>query len=174
MDFNFEFLRNLRQKAGLNISDLSELSGVSPAVISKLERNICKAELETIYRISGAFGQSVSEFLALAELKSAHKRKEFKRELSVFTFREIKYGSITCLLGKAEAGDRLTKSEKHKNSDELCWVLQGEINFSLPKETYQLKKGESIQFDGKLEHTFEAVKDSEILIIHLLKERRRF
>jgi len=37
--YDFSILRDLRKRSGLNIADVSARSGVSAAVISKLERN---------------------------------------------------------------------------------------------------------------------------------------
>ncbi|RKX92599.1 MAG: hypothetical protein DRZ90_13690, partial [Spirochaetes bacterium] len=37
--YDFSILRNLRKRSGFTIADVSEKSGVSQAVISKLERN---------------------------------------------------------------------------------------------------------------------------------------
>ena len=172
MYFDFSFIRNLRKREGLNIAALSERSGVSPAVISKLERNLCKAELETIYRIARALGQNTSDFMALAESTSAHKREESRHKSDGFTFREVKYGNIRCLYGKAKAGEKVNKPKIHKDNYELCWILEGKVNFYLPGEKHELGKGDAIQFDAMLEHTYEAAEDCEVLIVHLLKDRR--
>mgnify|MGYP001837380540 CR=1 FL=1 len=48
--FDFTILRELRKRAGLSIGEVSAESGVSAAVISKLERNRTRAELDTLYR----------------------------------------------------------------------------------------------------------------------------
>ena len=55
--FDFSVLRELRKREGLTIEATSKRSGVSPAVISKLERNQTRAELETLFRISRVFGR---------------------------------------------------------------------------------------------------------------------
>ncbi len=45
---DFRTLRELRKSHALSIVELSEQSGVSASVISKLERNQTKAELDTL------------------------------------------------------------------------------------------------------------------------------
>ena len=172
MYFDFSFIRSLRKREGMNIAGLSKRSGVSPAVISKLERNLCKAELDTIYRISRALGQNTSDFLSLAESTSADKREETKHKSDDFTFREIQYGNIRCLLGKGKAGSKVHKPKIHKDNYELCWIIEGNVNFYLPGEKHELGKGDAIQFDAMLEHTYECIQDCQILIIHLLKGKR--
>ena len=67
--FDFSILRTFRERAGLTIAALSERTGVSAAVISKLERNRTSAELPTLFRIARAFGMSATELLNLDALR---------------------------------------------------------------------------------------------------------
>ena len=78
-EFDFTILRDLRKRAGMSIGELSAESGVSAAVISKLERNISKAELETLYRLARVFGITAAELLNLAEARMAHPLKATMR-----------------------------------------------------------------------------------------------
>ena len=64
--FDFTILRELRKRAGLSIGEVSAESGVSAAVISKLERNRTRAELDTLYRLARVFGITAAELLNLA------------------------------------------------------------------------------------------------------------
>ena len=46
------------------------------------------------------------------------------------------------------------------------------IAVTLPSESYELSAGQSLQFDALLEHTYEALTDCELLILHIRKENR--
>ena len=70
------------------------------------------------------------------------------------------------------AGSKVSRPKIHQDDYEVCWVIKGHMKFYLPNETLELKAGDAIQFDALLEHTYEAIKDSEFLIIHLRKEKR--
>ena len=50
--------------------------------------------------------------------------------------------------------------------------MKGKMRFSLPGESYELKNGDSIQFDALLPHDYEALEESEIILIHLKKGKR--
>ena len=73
---NYSVLRNLRKHFAMNITELSERSGVSASVISKLERNQTSAEMDTLFRIARVFGMTLSELIALAENQTAHQIAE--------------------------------------------------------------------------------------------------
>jgi transcriptional regulator with XRE-family HTH domain len=170
--YDFTVLRELRKREQLSIADVSSQSGVSPAVISKLERNQTVAELETLFKLSRVFGMSATDLLALAESRTAHKKAATLHGAGGFQFDTLQYANVRALRGRAKAGARVSRPEIHRDDYEVCWVLTGKIRFRLPAETHELSAGEAIQFDAILDHTYEAIEDCEIVIIHLRKDKR--
>ena len=170
--FDFSVLRMLRQQQELTLADLSSRSGVSMAVISKLERNQQVPSLDTLYSIGRAFGMSATDMLALAESELAHRAAEKSHRSGQFKFREIRYANAVALLGEAPAGAAVSRPEVHRDDTEVCWVLDGELRLKLPHETFDLEGGQSIQFDAIQEHTYEALADTRFLILHLRKDKR--
>src|SRR6478609_1475282 len=153
--FDFSVLRTLREQHELTLAALSESSGVSVAVISKLERNQQSAELDTLYRLARAFGLSATDLLAMCESELAHRTTEKSYRSDDFRFRQVKYANAVVHLGT-----------------EVCWVTAGRIRLSLPHETVELGAGDSIQFDAIQQHGYEALADSEFVILHLRKDKR--
>ncbi len=170
--YDFSILRALRKREGLNITDVSERSGVSASVISKLERNQTSAELETLYKLSRVFGITTSDLIALAESQMAHRTHDKEHTSEGFTFKEISYGNIKVLYGTAPAGAHVSQPQLHRDDYEVCWVLKGSMVFYLPSETLELTKGDAVQFDAMLEHTYEAKEDCEIILLHIRKSNR--
>ena len=170
--FNFEILRELRKREGWTIDELSSKTGVSPAVISKLERNQTSAELTTLFSLSRAFGMNTTDLLLLAESRTSHRATESSHRSGAFSFREIQYGNIRALLGEARAGGQVSNPEIHHDDLEVCWVLRGRIRVQLPHEQPVIKAGECVQFDAILEHSYEVIEDCQILILHLKKGKR--
>lgn len=170
--YDFSILRELRKTEGLSINKVSERAAVSSSVISKLERNQCSVELETIYRLGRVFGLNPSDLLSLAESRSAHKKKASFRSSNGFKFSEISYGNIVCLYGSGEKGARTSRPEIHRDDYELCWILGGVVEVSLPHEKLRLREGDAIQFDAMLEHSYQVIEDCSIMIVHIRKDKR--
>jgi transcriptional regulator with XRE-family HTH domain len=170
--YDFSVLRELRRHEGLSIADVCAESGVSPAVISKLERNQTLANLDTLYRLAKVFAMTPSDLLTLAESPSAHRRVATEHVNHGILFQEISYGNLRCLLGQAPAGSATERPQIHSDDFEICWVLSGRVVFHLPHEKLVLTSGEAIQFDGVLDHRYEAIEDSRFLLIHLQKPKR--
>jgi transcriptional regulator with XRE-family HTH domain len=170
--YDFSILRDLRKREKLNIADVSRQSGVSASVISKLERNQTTAELDTLYKLSRVFGINTADLIALAETSMAHRTNARQHLSDGFVFKEVIYGNVRCLYGKASAGAKVSRPHLHRDDYEVCWVVKGKVAFYLPNEKFELRGGEAVQFDALLEHTYEALDDSEIIILHIRKEKR--
>ena len=170
--FDFSVLRRLREQHELTLADLSGTSGVSTAVISKLERNQQSAELDTLYRLGRAFGMSATDLLALAESPLAHRGVEGSRRSGQFKFREIHFANVVAFLGTAPADSKVSRPEIHHDDTEVCWVLEGKLRLSLPHEECVLEAGQCLQFDAIQQHTYESLADSRFLILHIRKDKR--
>ena len=170
--FDFSVLRELRKQNKLTIQEVSNRSGVSPAVISKLERNQSRAELATLFRLSRVFGLNTTDLISLAESRTAQRKTSRKYVSGEFRFRNVNYANVECYHGFGKVGARIARPEMHHDDYEICWVLNGTIRISLPHETHDLKEGDALQFDAILEHAYEALEDCEIFIMHIDKGKR--
>ena len=170
--YDFAVLRELRKHQALTIGEVSERSGISAAVISKLERNQSAAELDTLFRLARVFGMTAADLLALAEFRTAQKKTAHAHRAGGFTFDQVDYTNIRCLHGTAPAGGTVSRPEIHHDDHEVCWVMKGHLRITLPSEKHDLRAGQALQFDAILPHSYEAVSDVEVLILHLPKPKR--
>lgn len=170
--YNFSVLRDLRKRAEMTIADLSERTGISPAVISKLERNQTTAELKTIFRIARAFGLTAAEMLALVESRTAQCKRETDRIAGDFHFRQIGFANSKCFYADAPKGAKRSNPDAHRDDFEICWVLAGKVKIDLPHESHVLSSGDCLQFDAVFEHTYEVLEDCRIIIQHIRKQKR--
>jgi uncharacterized cupin superfamily protein len=115
---------------------------------------------------------SAADLLRLAETRTTHRVTERKHQAGSFLFREVNYGNLRALVGRAQAGGAVSNPEVHRDDYELCWVLQGRVRVTLPHERYELGRGDCVQFAAVLAHTYEVLEDCEILILHLRKDKR--
>lgn len=170
--YNFSVLRDLRKRAEMTIADLSGRTGISPAVISKLERNQTTAELKTLFRLARAFGLTASEMLALVESRTAQCKVESERIAGDFHFRQIEFANSKCFYADAPKGASRSNPDAHRDDFEICWVLEGKLQINLPYENHVLLAGDCLQFDAVFEHTYEVLEDCRIIIQHIRKAKR--
>lgn len=172
MSFDFSIVRELRKRAGMTLAEVSERTGISPSVISKLERNQTSAELDTLFRLSRVFDLNTTDLIALAESRTAQRSLCKQYTSGDFQFRRVSYNNCRAFHATAPKGAAVTRPEIHADNFEVCWVFHGHLTIQLPKERHELRSGDSLQFDGALDHTYEALENTEFLIIHLKKGKR--
>ncbi len=170
--FDFSVLRDLRKREGLTIEEISRASGVSPAVISKLERNQSQAELGTLFKLSRVFGLNTTDLISLAESRTAQRKTAMEYVSGDFTFQQVEYANMRAFHGFGKQGKEVSRPEIHSDDYEVCWVMKGKVRITLPHETHDLDAGESLQFDAVLAHAYQALSDCEIVLIHIKKEKR--
>ena len=170
--WDFSILRHLRKQFAWSIADLSEHSQVAASVISKLERNRSKAEIDTLYKIAQAFSMTLSDLFALAEKRTAQQTAEQDYESGDFKFSSRSYGNMRCMIAVAPAGAVLQRPAAHREDSEMCWVRRGAISIEVANKKYKLSQGMALQFDALLEHRYEVLKDCELVITHLQKNKR--
>lgn len=169
---DFTIVRELRKQKGLTLEGLSDLSGLSVSVLSKLERNQNLMEMETLFRLARAFHLSASELLSLAESSSAHLKEVVSYDSGPFHFEKMSYQGLDIFYATAKAGKSLRHPEAHGDELEICWVRSGKLRVEFPHEFHVLLKGQAIKFDAVVEHNYEMLEDSELVIVHLTKSHR--
>jgi transcriptional regulator with XRE-family HTH domain len=170
--YDFSVLRELRKREDLTIAQVCERSGLSPAVLSRLERNQAQAELATLYRLARVFSINAADLLSLAERRSSHRKHQTTHVSGGIRFTEVAYNNVRCLFGKGTRGMRLSRPEVHRDDYEVCWVIRGEVEVTLPGEKQRLSAGEALQFDAMLEHGYDVRADCDMVILHLPKAKR--
>jgi transcriptional regulator with XRE-family HTH domain len=169
--YNFEFLRFLRKQHGLTIEALARKSGVSFAVISKLERNRANPSLATLEQLAKALTVSATELVSLAEFKTREIRGEERYKTDGFSFRKVSFNNAMVSLVRVKRGGKLSRPEVHQNDNEIVFVKEGRIKLLTAMGDYTLKKGDSIQFDAIFKHTYQAENDAELIVVHTRKSK---
>ena len=162
--FDFRILRELRQRDQLTIREVAERSGVSAAVISRLERNQCEATLDTLSNLARVFSLSTTDLIALAETPLAARFSERRHQGDGFQLRRVRAGDLTCFLAKAMEGTRYAHPGGPQGESILCWVLEGAIRLTLPTQATLLRAGQAVRFETGQGYAFEALEEARLIL----------
>ena len=143
-------LRRLRNSLGLSLDEASKLTGVSKAMLGQIERGESSPTISTLWKISS--GLKVN-FTSLLDDIKAIKEEEGKMVLyPIFQF-SSKSG-VDVFLVELDPGCKHI-SAAHKNVlEEMVLVIEGTLTLKVEKEIYEIKAGNSLKFDGSLNHTY--------------------
>jgi transcriptional regulator with XRE-family HTH domain len=159
-------LRALRLKKKIGLVELGRHTGLSAAMISKVERGILFPTLPTLLRIAMVFGVGLDYFFAASAARKAFgivrraERTRFSERLGGrdvawefecldFTATERKLNAYWV---KFEAPAR-ARPHEHPGA-EFIHVLRGTLTLKLGGEAHELGEGDSMYFDSTQPHSY--------------------
>jgi transcriptional regulator with XRE-family HTH domain len=159
-------MRALRLRKKLGLVELGRHSGLSPAMLSKIERGVLFPTLPTLLRIALVFGVGLEHFftepagrprvavvrkterLLMPERPGADPPAYFFESLD-FPVTERKIDAFYAEFPRDEA------SELHRHDGaELIYVLSGKLAVSVDDEETILAPGDAMYFDSSAPHTY--------------------
>jgi len=162
----------LREAMGLSLRDLAERSGVSPQMLSQVERGETSPTLAVAEKIAKGLELTLSQLLRLDEgehvsLSRAGARRRFERgghryeELTPPLPGQRADVSLHMLRAGAATGGPDDPPIHEPGSRETTVVLTGALALVVDGTRYQLGAGDSVTFDADLPHHFENDGDEQ-------------
>jgi transcriptional regulator with XRE-family HTH domain len=178
-----EKIKELREKKGLSLKDLSDLTGFSTALLSQMENHLVSPSLGTIIKLARALGVRVSDFLGESEGEPfSIVRKDERKKVSRFASKDgVKYGYSYESLGYDKKDRHMepfivtlepatvkpSKTSVHEG-EEFIFVLEGEMEVVFGKHTDVLYPGDSIYYDSTIPHRVQCHQDKVTKILAVL------
>jgi transcriptional regulator with XRE-family HTH domain len=156
-------LRLERETRGWSLGDLAERSGVSKAMISKIERGEASPTAALLGRLSGAFGLTLSVLLARAEaragrLSRAAEQARWQDPATGYVRREVTPASAAPLeLVRVELPARSCvpfPASAFTFIRQVILVLEGKLIFQEGETTHELAPGDCLALGPPSDCTF--------------------
>lgn len=153
-----------RGQAGLTLAELSDASGVSVPMISKIERGQVSASLSTLNALARAMGVPIINFFAATveigevSLVRAGEGTTVRRVGSTYGHCYKQLGHVETdgiefetYLITLEAPVTGTPIFQHTGI-ELMHFLEGALTYRVGEETYDLRAGDTLTFEASVPH----------------------
>jgi transcriptional regulator with XRE-family HTH domain len=161
-------IRQLRLKKKIALVDLGKHTGLSPALLSKIERSRLFPTLPTLLRIALVFGVGLEYFFAGSREKPlvAVTRKRQRVELPeragarevTYRFTSLDYPATERRFNCYYAEFLPLAAEKLQAHDhagvEFIYVINGTLSVHLNGEEHVLQAGDAIYFDATAPHAY--------------------
>lgn len=163
-----EKLRALRLKKSMGLVELGKHTGLSAALLSKLERSKLYPTLPTLLRIAMVFGVGLEYFftderkrhvVAIVRKKDRCRFPERPGTTDIsYFFESLDFPATERKLNAYQADFQPIAKEKlkahsHPGVEFLC-VLKGTLNLKIGMDEYQVANGDSIYFDSSQQHSY--------------------
>ncbi|MEO3860181.1 XRE family transcriptional regulator [Acrocarpospora sp. B8E8] len=153
-------LRRTRLARGFSVRELAELTGVSKALISQIERGVANPTIEVLTRVAHALG------LTFAELTRVHLTGPEVIRRGEGTTVAVGETTVRSLFAAPDRrrfelaeGDlppmtRSTKSAHGPGSVEHAYVVSGEVTVETSAWSVCLDEGDAVRFAAELDHVY--------------------
>jgi len=164
-------LRALRLKKSMGLVELGKHTGLSPALLSKLERDKLYPTLPTLLRIALVFSVGLDYFFTderkrhvVAMVKKEERIKlpdrpgtdEIAYYFESLDFKCNERRTNSYLAEFEPIAEEKLKPHQHPGS-EFLHVMKGRLGLRIGMDEYELDAGDSIYFDPSVPHTYRRV-----------------
>lgn len=158
-------VRGLRKQAGLSLQQLAEVADVSAAAIHKIEQSGMVPTITTLLKVAGALGRPVAYFVDEEEVgadPTVHTPDGMQRPIYT-SHTGIDLAGISGTYGRFNiAGARATVEPGASSGDkllehpgeELVYVLDGELEFTVNERTFVLGPCDALHFRSVQAHSW--------------------
>jgi transcriptional regulator with XRE-family HTH domain len=170
-----EKLHALRLRKKMGLVELGRHTGLSAAMLSKIERGKLFPTLPTLLRVALVFSVGLEYFFSddkkrhVVSIVRRAERKRFPeradgRDIS-FHFESLDFAAVERKLNAYHAEfDPLPpgKARLHQHGGvEFLSVLRGKLELHIASDTHILESGDSIYFDSSLPHSYRRLSQKE-------------
>ena len=165
-----EKLKALRLKKSMGLVELGKHTGLSAAMLSKLEREKLFPTLPTLLRIAMVFGVGLDYFftderkrhvVAIARKKERIRIPETGSGSEAYHFESLNFKATERKLNGFYAEFQWVSNQKAKTHQhpgvELLYLISGELELSIGSQTHTLGAGDAIYFDSAVRHYYRSI-----------------
>ncbi|MGD9030543.1 MAG: XRE family transcriptional regulator [Anaerolineae bacterium] len=168
-------IRARRKELGLTLRELAARVGRTASFLSQIERDQSSPSIESLQKISDALDVPIFHFLLEANERSPVVRRDRRLKLTV-PGSSLAYELLTPDLSRQmeafmierEPGEEKVVDPLRQYTEELIYVLQGQLEIQLGEDVYHLGPGDSIYFEGLMLRRIAAQGDVTLRFISVI------
>jgi transcriptional regulator with XRE-family HTH domain len=163
-------IKALRRSKKLGLLELSKHTGLSPALLSKLERDVMHPTLPTLLRIATVFGVGLDHFFtpeprrvfAIVRKKDRLRFPDSPDSVRpAFNFESLDFPvtnrACNSYLAEFEPLDP-GQGRTHEHSGiEFLYLISGKLEIEAGEEKYVLEEGDAVYFDSTVPHAYRRI-----------------
>ena len=159
-----EKLHAIRKSKRVSLTELSEISGVQMATLSRIENKKMVGTLESHIQIAKALGVDVTELYKGLSHQNAIIDFGSDKDTDIFTHsdeasfeiltKNIMNKKMMPTLVRIEEGGKTNKEQNQGGSEKFIFVLEGHVEININDQIFNLHKYNTLYFDASLPHYF--------------------
>ena len=170
-------LRELRRERGYSIRELAERSSLAINTLSLIENNKTSPSVSTLQLLAGALGITITSFF---DIPQPHQSVVYTRSsqrphvnFQLGTLEDLGSGFserlVEPFLVTLEPGARSGSRWIVHTGQEFVYCLEGQIDYEVEEQTYQLTTGDSLLFEAHLPHRWKNTQAQRARFLLILR-----
>lgn len=167
-----ERIRQRRKELGYSLRALGARTNLTASFLSQVENSQCSPSLSSLQRIAIALEVPMFAFLEGTQPPSpvirAHERPKLDTcdaEICYELLSRDLNGQMMAVMINIQPGGRRIAERLSKPTDEIMYVLSGQLSITVEDETYILNPGDSISYQGRSLREFAAAGQEETRVV---------
>ncbi len=160
-------LRDLRLRRAMTLKDVASQTGMSPSMVSQLERGLVAPSLATLYSLAQFYETGLAELFQESHVVENEvvrrgdrtvvhlPRSNASYELLGRSRQDLQMFEMVMAAGEGHADHTISHP-----GEECVLVLEGQVRARVGTQEFQLEEGDSLQYSATLPHTYE-VREGE-------------
>lgn len=179
-------VRTLRNKRGLTLQDLADMTGLSKPNLSQIENNFVTPPIATLLKISAALGVAIGHFFQAPQQHTGLVVVRKKDRYGVakgphishigYQYEPLAYPKVDKSMEPFIVHMEERKAEdivfNNHRGEEFLYVLNGTLEFHRGETIITLEEGDSIYFDSIVPHGYRGIGGAaKTLVVIFLPSR---
>jgi transcriptional regulator with XRE-family HTH domain len=165
-------IREYRNIQKLSLRELGESTGLTAAFLSQVENDLTSPSISSLQKIAVALHVPMFAFLD-GDVQTEEVVHEDSRKKLNFPEHDLSYEMLTqstqhkigAFLIHLKAGDTNKTQKLYSPTEEIMYVIQGEMEIWLGERRHFLKKGDSVFYEGAQLKGFSAIGTDDLIVL---------
>jgi len=156
-------VRELRSEMGMTLQDVARLTGLSKALISKVENGVVSPPIATLAKLSEALEVPIGEFFESKDAtdnavffpKSKRKRIQGRLSQHAYNYELLvpsrKRRDMQPMIITVDGKSYKFKLMDH-SGEQFIYLLEGEMGYVVGDQQYEMTPGDSLYFNARILH----------------------
>jgi len=157
-------IRQLRSTRGMTLQQISDKTGLSKGLLSKIENCIVSPPIGTLAKLARAFDVPIGEFFETSDLdpgsvfypKSKRKRVQGRRTELNYEYELLVTGrkrrDMQPMMISIDGRSCKFAFQEHPG-EQFIFMLEGSMDYVVGDKTYEVHPGDCLYFDARIPHS---------------------
>lgn len=171
-----EKMKMIRTDKQMNLDQAAEVTGISKAMLSQIERGQSIPTITTLWKIAAGYKVPLTYFVeedksdySLVDFHSAGPIYEEEEKMKTYTLFPYNPAQNFEMLYIEFDEDCLHESDRHLNGvDEYLFVLSGSLKLCLGQEKVHIEKDQCFRFKADVPHSYATPEGTACRVLNII------